>query len=360
MINISKKFEATLTKGDTSILKTGDKCFVGDDVEYTIKIVSSHNYETNIDTPMKLTGCTIEAKGLRMTSKTTVVQEYGTLEGGELSIIDEELGTVKFKPKDTMVECADKLLVQFTIVDSDERVSIQPFLLVLSDTIESGNVVIPTDDIRTLKNLTALINEAKLSLKTIELEMERVTLEIENGLVDMSEDITQESNRLSDRIEDLSHQIELIQVKIDNVNRAIIKQVSPTPFVKEGENTVSFKVPILGVEAKDIVGTTMLLNVSYSDITGKQGVCYSGQMGATCYKDSSNVSYTYLSLTPVYTPTVPGVSIVPSVVFNGVTNKIDSNSKYYEIWIKTNIPRDCITSAKCHIMSFGNKLGDDL
>lgn len=360
MKNISKKFDITLSTEDTSILKTGNKYYVGDDVEYTIQIISDHDYETNTVTPMNLSGCVIEAKGLRMASKTTMTQEFGECEGGVISIVDEEKGIIKFKLKDTFVECADKLLVQFVIADLDESITIQPFLSVIMDNIESENVVIPTDDIKTLRELAKVIEDSKASLLQIENEMNRVSIEIGKGLSDMSEAIESESNVLQLKITELSNQIRDIQNEIDNINNRILKQSTLIPFVKDGENTISFKLSILGVEARSVIGTTILTNISYLDITGKQGACYSGQIGGVCYKDSNNISHTYLSLIPTYSPSVPGVQISPSVVFNGTVNKIESNTKYFEIWIKTNIPKECIESAKCCLMSFGNKLGDDV
>lgn len=360
MKNISKKFDITLSTEDTSILKTGNKYYVGDDVEYTIQIILDHDYKTNLDIPMNLSECVIEAKGLRMTSKTTMTQEFGEFEGGIISIIDEEKGLIKFKPKDTFVECADKLLVQFLITDSDESIAIQPFLSIVLDNIESENIVIPSNDIKTLKDLAKLIEEAKTSLLSIESEMESVSQEIGEGLSNMSKSIELESDSLQLRIDTLSKQIDNIQENINGINNSILKQSSLIPFVRAGENTVSFKFSVLGIEAKSLIGSTMLVNISHLDISEKQGVCYSGQIGAICYKDSNNVSNTYLSLTPVYTPNVPGTQINPSTVFNGAVNKLQSDTRYYEIWIKTSIPKDCIGSAKCHLMSFGSKMGDDI
>ena len=357
MKNISKKFDIVLSTEETSILKTGNKYYVGDDVEYTIQIISEHDYVTNLDIPMNLSECIIEAKGLRMTSKTTMTQEFGEREGGIISIIDEEKGLIKFKPKDTFVECADKLLVQFTITDSDESIAIQPFLSVVMDNIESENVLIPTNDIRTLKELDKLIESSKVSIEQIEFEMDRVSTEITNQLETMNETISADTDKLSVRLKDLEKQAEELKKNVDSIGRSTVRQLSATPIINS-DNTVSFKVVVLGSKASNLIGTSIMTTISYLGLDEKQGTCFNGHIGATCYKNSSNISYTYLDITPIFSPTVPGVQIAPNLGFNGGVNKIESNTSYYEIWINTKIPKECIDSAKCHLTPFGNSLGE--
>ena len=388
MIDISKQFELYLLKTDTSLNKTGVKIYVEDDVEFTIEVLESYNPITQAKVPMNLTGCSINALAYRMTSKTSVLQEFGgDLEkNGLIEIVNPEKGIIKFKPNSSIMCCPDKIQVQFSIKDEDEVITIQSMLFIILPTLDSDESVLPVNDINTLRQLETEIENSKaliLNVKTKSNEMveyvsaktEEVNLKvetnnsiIENQLTTFTSKISQETTRLENEIVvqasrldsevvSIEGRIDELNIELDNATSFIPLQNFLTPIVKTGENYVSFKLTVAGYEAKKLASNMMLVNISYESTNKQQGLSYTGLLTSIFYEDSKAVPYSYLTLTPLYKPSIGGMEIEPSVVFNGTINKLIATESYYEIWIKTRIPKSELNNAKCILTTFGSKIG---
>lgn len=388
MNNISKKFDFKLLVDETSVLKTGIKTFVADDVEFTIEVLEGYNPITGEKVPLNLTDCKIKALANRATSKTTVLQEHGKdiEHNGFIEVTDGLKGIFKFKPNRNIMNCADKIQVQLSIEDSDEIITIQPLLFIILPTLENSETVIPTNEIKTLKQLEEQIEKSKTLVGEVESEtirLEGVVLEgihslntkiqenslnIQNQLEDFTGKITLEktrleneiivqSSRLDSEVDAIEGRIDELNIEMDNATSFIPLQNFLVPFVKEGENFVSFKLTVADYEAKRLAGNTMILNISY-EMTGKQqGLSFTGLLTSIFYEDSKSVPYSYMNLTTLYKPSIGGMEIEPSVVFNGSVNKLIATERNYEIWIKTRIPKSEINKSKCVLTTFGNKLG---
>lgn len=367
MNNISKKFEFKLLTEDTSLYKTGVKLFVADDVEFTIEVLQEYNPITEEKVAMDLTGCTIDCLASRMNSNTSVQQRYGADEDtkGVITILDELNGIVKFKPNKAIMQNSDKLQIQFTIKDSDENISIQPFLFIVLDTVESENIEIPTDDIKTLNELEEKIQENKDFLDGIKEEVIALNQDINNANLDLLETqenidkYLRESTELIDsKIEVLNGKVDSLEQELNTLTESLVRQSILSPFVREGESYVSFKLIVAGYEAKKLASNSFLVNVSYQTTSPKkQGLSYTGLLTSIFYEDSKAVPYAYMNLTTMYKPSIAGMEIEPSVVFNGSVNKLIATESYYEIWIKTRIPKSEVNNAKCVISTFGTKIG---
>ena len=389
MVNaISKQYELYLIKTETTVNKTGIKVYVEDDVEYTIEVLKEYNPITQNKTPMDLTSCKIDVLAYRMGSKTSILQEYGEdLEkNGKIEIIDPTNGIFKFKPNDLIMACPDKIQVQFTIKDLDEVITVQPMLFIVLSTLDSSETVIPTNDIKTLRQLEEQIESSRDLIENVKSETSEMTefvsekveslnqklqandLLIQNQLEGFTTKITQETTRLENEIvvqtvrldsevDSIEGRIDELNIELDNATSFIPLQNFLTPIVKEGENYVSFKLTVANYEAKKLASNMMLVNISYQSTAKQQGLSYTGLLTSIFYEDSKSVPYSYMNLTTLYKPSIGGMEIEPSVVFNGIVNKLLATESYYEIWIKTRIPKSELNNAKCILTTFGNKIG---
>ena len=414
---ISKKYKLYLTKNDTTINKTGVKVFIGDDIEFLIEVLDEYNPITQEKIPMDLTKCEINALAYRSTSKTSISQDYGNnLENkGVIEIKDPVNGIFKFKPSNSIMSCVDKIQVQFTIKDADEVVSIQPMLFTTLATLDSSKEIIPTNDIKILRQLEEQIEKSKELIEGVKVETSEMqdfvvgeidtlnqkvqendvkiqgqldsfntkiaeskkildTKVQENSIIiqeqfDLfSNKITQETTRLENEIvvqstrldgevDSIESRIDELNIELNNATSFIPMQNYLTPFVKAGENYVSFRLSVADYEAKRLASNSMLLNIFYESSSKQQGLSYAGLLNSIFYEDSKGIPYSYMYLTTFYKPTISGMDIDPSVVFNGTVNKLMANENYYEIWIKTKIPKEEVNNAKCIITTFGNRIG---
>lgn len=388
MNKISKEYELYLIQKETTVNKTGVKVYVDDDVEYTIEILKEFNPITKEKIPMDLTGCRINALAHRMNSKTTILQEYGENqeEGGVIEISDSINGILRFKPKKSIMSCPDKIQIQFSIKDLDETICVQPMLFVVLETLDSIEEVIPTNDIKTLKQLGEQIEQSKELISEVREEVVNINGFVSEKIADLDlkisnndsliqsqlntfnrkiqeetnkleDEITIQSARLDGEVETIEKRIDEVNIELGNATSFIPMQNFLTPFVKEGENYVSFKLSVAGYEAKKLAGNIMLVNISYQSSTKQNGLSYSGLLTSTFYEDSRAVPYSYMYLTPLHKPVISGMEIEPSVVFNGSVNKLTATENYYEIWVKTRIPKDELINAKCVVTSFGERIG---
>ena len=389
MVNaISKQYELYLIKTETTVNKTGIKVYVEDDVEYTIEVLKEYNPITKDKTPMDLTNCEIDVLAYRVGSKTSILQEYGEdLEkNGKIEIIDPTNGIFKFKPNDLIMACSDKIQVQFTIKDLDEVITVQPMLFIVLPTLDSSEAVIPTNDIKTLRQLEEQIESSRDLIENVKSETSEMTeffsekveslnqklqtndLLIQNQLEGFTTKIAQETTRLENEIvvqtvrldsevDSIEGRIDELNIELDNATSFIPLQNFLTPIVKEGENYVSFKLTVANYEAKKLASNMMLVNISYQSTAKQQGLSYTGLLTSIFYEDSKSVPYSYMNLTTLYKPSIGGMEIEPSVVFNGSVNKLLATESYYEIWIKTRIPKSELNNAKCILTTFGNKIG---
>lgn len=389
MVNIiSKQYELYLIKTDTTVNKTGIKVYVEDDVEYTIEVLAEYNPITQEKIPMDLTNCEIDVLAYRVGSKTSILQEYGEdLERkGKIEIIDPTNGIFRFKPNDLIMGCPDKIQVQFTVKDLDEIITIQPMLFIVLPTLDSSEAIIPTNDIKTLRQLEEQIESSRDLIQSVKTETSEMTdfisekieslnqkvqandLEIQSQLEGFTTKIAQETTRLENEIilqtlrldsevDSIESRIDDLNIELDNATSFIPLQNFLTPIIKEGENYVSFKLTVAGYEAKKLASNMMLINISYQSTGKQQGLSYTGLLTSIFYEDSKSVPYSYMNLTSLYKPSIGGMEIEPSVVFNGSVNKLLATESYYELWIKTRIPKSELNNAKCILTTFGNKIG---
>lgn len=414
---ISKKYKLYLTKNDTTINKTGVKVFIGDDIEFLIEVLDEYNPITQEKIPMDLTECEINALAYRSTSKTSISQDYGNnLENkGVIEIKDPVNGIFKFKPSNSIMSCVDKIQVQFTIKDADEVVNIQPMLFTTLATLDSSEEIIPTNDIKILRQLEEQIEKSKELIEGVKVETSEMkdfvvgeidtlnqkvqendvniqgqldtfntkiveskkildTKVQENGIIiqeqfDLfSNKITQETTRLEDEITNqatrLDSELDSVESRIDDLNIELTNATSfipmqnfLTPFVKDGENYVSFKLTVQNYEAKKLAGNIMFVNINYESSKKQNGLSYTGMITSIYYEDSKAVPYSYMTLSTMYKPIISEMEIDPSVVFNGYVNKLEATEKYYEIWIKTRIPKADMDKARCILTVLGNRVG---
>lgn len=417
MNEISKKYKLYLTKNDTTINKTGVKVFIGDDIEFLIEVLDEYNPITQEKIPMDLTECEINALAYRSTSKTSISQDYGNnLENkGVIEIKDPVNGIFKFKPSNSIMSCVDKIQVQFTIKDADEVVNIQPMLFTTLATLDSSEEIIPTNDIKILRQLEEQIEKSKELIEGVKVETSEMkdfvvgeidtlnqkvqendvniqgqldtfntkiveskkildTKVQENGIIiqeqfDLfSNKITQETTRLEDEITNqatrLDSELDSVESRIDDLNIELTNATSfipmqnfLTPFVKDGENYVSFKLTVQNYEAKKLAGNIMFVNINYESSKKQNGLSYTGMITSIYYEDSKAVPYSYMTLSTMYKPIISEMEIDPSVVFNGYVNKLEATEKYYEIWIKTRIPKADMDKARCILTVLGNRVG---
>lgn len=417
MTDISKKYDISLIKTETSINKTGVKVYVGDDIEYKIEVLEEYNPITQKKIPMDLSSCKIKAIAYRNTSKTTIQQEFGidAENDGKIEIISEASGIFKFKPNNFIMGCSDKIQVQFIIEGLEETISIQPMIFVVLESLDGKEEIIPVNEINTLRQLDeqlensrSLIGQVKnettemknfvsneidsLNLKIKEndasiqnqldifngkIEDSKIILDkkvsdnsllIENQLsffntkiseqtTRLENEIVVQSTRLDGEVDSIESRIDGLNIELNNATSFIPMQNYLTPFVKAGENYVSFKLSVADYEAKRLASNSMLLNIFYESSSKQQGLSYAGLLNSIFYEDSKGIPYSYMYLTTFYKPTISGMDIDPSVVFNGTVNKLMANENYYEIWIKTKIPKEEVNNAKCIITTFGNRIG---
>lgn len=417
MNEISKKYKLYLTKNDTTINKTGVKVFIGDDVEFLIEVLDEYNPITQEKIPMDLTDCEINALAYRSTSKTSISQDYGNnLENkGVIELKDPVNGIFKFKPNNSIMSCVDKIQVQFTIKDADEVVNIQPMLFTTLATLDSSEEIIPTNDIKILRQLEEQIekskeliegvkvetsemkdfvvgeidtlnqkvqeNDVKIqgqldtfntkiveSKKILDTKVQENSIAIQEQFDLFSNKISQETTRLEDEITiqstRLDSELDSVESRIDDLNIELTNATSfipmqnfLTPFVKDGENYVSFKLTVQNYEAKKLAGNIMFVNINYESSKKQNGLSYTGMITNIYYEDSKAVPYSYMTLSTMYKPIISEMEIDPSVVFNGYVNKLEATEKYYEIWIKTRIPKADMDKARCILTVLGTRVG---
>lgn len=340
MNNISKKFSLDILTEVTTPVNTRVSLFTLDSVEFTVNVLEEINPLTKEKLPKDLTGCSIRAYVTRQSSKTTVVQEFGLDEfEGEIEILDPVNGVIKYKPNIPAMECADKMSVQFKITDSDESISTQSWLFSISDTIE-GEIVIPTDKIRSLEDLDKAIKNNEEVLVATQREIED-TREKCDSMVEEATTSIKEVEGMTLKLEDRVHNLEN-----GLSNNKFITQSKLTPFV-DSNGTVSFKMSISNYSVKQLIKTFLdyFIFVDYGD-------------GAVV---SIGEGYSYILTDSVYLGNNKKVdvsprSINPSLRFNNGTNKISVNSTSYEIQIKTSIDQKYISGCGCYIKINGQSI----
>ena len=417
MTDISKKYDISLIKTETSINKTGVKVYVGDDIEYKIEVLEEYNPITQKKIPMDLSSCKIKAIAYRNTSKTTIQQEFGVdaENDGKIEIISEASGIFKFKPNNFIMGCSDKIQVQFIIEGLEETISIQPMIFVVLESLDGKKEIIPGNEINTLRQLDEQLESSRSLIGQVENETTEMKnfvsneidslnlkikendasiqnqLDIFNGKIEDSKiildkkvsdnsllienqlsffntkiseqttrlenEITIQATRLDSELDSVESRIDDLNIELTNATSFIPMQNFLTPFVKDGENYVSFKLTVQNYEAKKLAGNIMFVNINYESSKKQNGLSYTGMITNIYYEDSKAVPYSYMTLSTMYKPIISEMEIDPSVVFNGYVNKLEATEKYYEIWIKTRIPKADMDKARCILTVLGTRVG---
>lgn len=346
MNNISKKFLVSILTEETKVVNSNISVFTLEDIEITAQLLESFNPITKEKIPKDITGCEISVVAYRRKSDTTVRQEFGVDEfGGEISILSALEGKIKFKPNDLIMECDDKVLLQFKLSDSNEIVITQPWTITIKESVENGNIIIPEDKVRTLEDLDSIIIESRNTINTVNKEIGDTRARCSELVENVEGSLDATLLRIEQRASSLEERIESLDNKMKD-NRFITQhRLSP----KGDRSTVRFCLGIKGHEAKRLINSTIEYHivVKYE----QSSVVEIGRVYGYILSDTNNIPYVYLGNSQE-------VSVSPKPInsvfkFNEEQNKIYAETLDYKITIDTDIDSKYLNNCSCYVVIKG-------